>query len=94
MVSWHTLITLLQFYLIANMLINLTVLEISLRQNTFQASEIDGEMDVSVCKDKPISSSVTVTISAVTVDTANISVSEGVVIPPIDVNLPNRAGNY
>ena len=75
------------------MLINLTVLEISLRQNTFRASEIDGEMDISVCKDKPISFSVTVTIGAVTVDTANISVSEGVDVPPIDVNSPNRAGN-
>ena len=49
-------------------------------------------MDVTVCKDKPISFSVTVTINAVTVDTTNISVSEGVEIPPSDINSPNRAG--
>ena len=72
--------------------INLIVLDISLRQNTFQASESDREMDVTVCKDKPISSSVTVTISAITVDTANVSVSEGINIPPSDINSPNRAG--
>jgi hypothetical protein len=69
----------------------LTVLEISLRPNVFRASESDGELDVSVCKDKPISSSVTVAIRAETVDAANVSVSDGD-IPPIDLNWPNRAG--
>ena len=61
-------------------------------QNVFRASELDGEIDVSVCKDKPISSSVTVTINAITVDTANLSVSGGITIPPTDLNSPNRAG--
>ena len=75
-----------------NMPIFLTVLEISLSQNAFRVSESNGEIDVSVCKDKPISSSVTVMINSITVDTANLSVSGGITIPANDVNSPNRAG--
>ena len=75
-----------------NMPIFLTVLEISLSQNAFQASESNGEIDVSICKNKPISSSVTVTINAISVDMANLSVSGGITIPANDVNSPNRAG--
>ena len=61
-------------------------------QDEFTASESDREMEISLCKDKQISSSVTVMITPMTIDNANLS--GGITIPVNDRNSPNRAGNH
>ena len=71
----------------------LSVLEISLTQDEFQASESDGIMEVTMCRQQQIYSSVTVMISLVTsIDDVMIYEAALRPIPPSVQNSPNRAG--
>ena len=67
-----------------------TVLGINLSESEFRASESDREIDIVVCNDKLIGNSVTVNITAVTVNDANSS--QRVAIPTLNPFSPNRAG--
>lgn len=57
----------------------------------YQALESDEEMEIIVCKDQQISSSVTVLITSMTVDNATVSGLPLPSIPENDPNSPNRA---
>lgn len=65
-----------------------------LAQDEFRASEADGTMEVVVCKQQQIDSSVTVMISPLIVNNDTIAISEAVLssIPPDVQQSPNRAG--
>ena len=69
-----------------------SVLDISLTLEVYKTSEADGEMVVSVCKDKQIpwnNYGVRVMIASVTVE--NATITEDLPIPDSDPYSPNRA---
>ena len=68
-----------------------SVLDIYLTMEVYKTSEADGEMVVSVCKDKPISwyYGVKVMIASVTIE--NATITEDLLIPDSDPYSPNRA---
>ena len=69
-----------------------SVLDISLTMDEYTASEADGEMVITVCKDKPTDCAVDVMIASETVDTATIYDDLPLnFIPNTDANSPNRA---
>ena len=55
----------------------------------YQASEADGEMIISVCKDKQTASDMTLTVASVTVE--NATFNENLSIPCSHPDSPNRA---
>ena len=67
------------------------VLNIYFSQEEFRTSEVDGEMIISVCKDKqtPWYHFITVIVSSVTVE--NATFSERLSIPDSHPDSPNRA---
>lgn len=66
-------------------------LDISFTMEKYQASEADGEMIISVCKDKqtPWNSYITVMVASVTVE--NATFNESLSIPYSHPDSPNRA---
>ena len=69
-----------------------SVLEITLAQERYQVVESSGEIEVEVCKEQQISSTVTLIVSALTIDDAIMDELFLPFIPLDDPYSPNRAG--